>query len=93
MILNSKSNICRIGINNPYEYFDLFDATEIESGFKVIVKVWPTVISMDPELKSRLTIEERRCRFSDEVPKNMTLFNKYTTSACTFECMVKYRYL
>ena len=81
----------RIGINAPYEFFDLLQPTEIESGFKVVIKVWPTVISMDSELETGLTIDERRCRFTKEVPKNMTMFNKYSTSACTFDCMLKYR--
>ena len=89
---NHKSlYIFRIGINNPHQFFDLFDPTEIESGFKVVFKLWPNVITMDQDLKSQLTVTERRCRFSDEVPENMTLFNMYSPSACKFDCMVKYR--
>ena len=48
---------------------------------------------MDPELKTKIEIHKRNCRFSDEIPQNMTMFNKYSASACKFDCMMRYRYL
>ena len=65
----------------------------IQSGYKTIIKVNPSIIKMDPDLKGKLDIGKRNCRFSDEIPENMTMFNKYSLSACRFDCMMKYRYV
>ena len=70
----------------------MFGSIEVESGAKVEITIWPTVIKMDAKMKSLLTIEQRKCRFPDEIPENLTLFTKYSTSACSFDCMLKYRY-
>ena len=70
----------------------MFGSIEIESGTKVELTIWPTVIKMDTKMKSLLSIEQRKCRFSDEIPENLTLFKAYSTSACSFDCMLKYRY-
>ena len=69
----------------------MFESIEIGSGNKVEVTVWPTVIKMDIKMKSALTIEQRKCRFTDEIPETLTLFSEYSTSACLFDCMLKYR--
>ena len=65
---------------------------EIQAGYKTIIKVNPSIMKMDPDLKSKLSIAKRSCRFSDEIPENMTMFNKYSLSACRFDCMMKFRY-
>ena len=84
-----------MGTSAAEEFFDIdmaYDA-EVQSGYKTIIKVYPSVMKMDPELKTKIQIEKRNCRFSDEIPENMTMFTTYSASACKFDCMMRYRYV
>ena len=81
----------RVGINEVDDFFDMTFDADVESGYKTIIKVYPSVVKMDNNLKAKLPLEKRKCRFADEIPPNMTMFTRYSTSACKFDCMVKYR--
>ena len=65
--------------------------TRIEPGFLNQFTIKPTEISANDNLKQTLTPLERNCRFKDEMPSNMTLFQHYSMAACQFECMVTIR--
>ena len=85
--------IFRVGVSAAEEFFDIdmgYDV-EIQNGYINIIKMYPSVMKMDPELKTKIEIHKRNCRFSDEIPQNMTMFNQYSASACKFDCMMRYR--
>ena len=82
----------RIGISNSDSLIDVnLDPTTVQRGFKTLIKVKPSVTVSDNGVKS-LSIEDRQCRFQDEIPDKMTLFQKYSPAACRFECMYQFRY-
>ena len=78
----------RIGINAPKNFFDMNYMTEVVPGFTNYVTIKPTKIISSNDLKGHLSPLERSCRFSDEIPNNMTLFKGYSKAACQFECMI-----
>ena len=81
-----KSNY-RIGIYEPRNFFDVNFMTELVPGYinEITIKPTKTDASKDIEDVSPL---RRNCRFSHELPKNMTLFKNYSMAACQFECMI-----
>ena len=64
---------------------------EVVPGFINHITVKPTEIEANGDIKHELTPLERNCRFSDELPDNMTLFANYSLEGCKFECMVSIR--
>ena len=81
----------RIGISNSDSFIDVnVNPTLVQRGFKTLIKVQPSVTISDNGIKD-LTIEDRQCRFQDEIPEDMTLFQKYSPAACRFECMYHFR--
>ena len=81
----------RIGISNSDSFIDVnLNPTTVQRGFKTLIKVQPSVTISDNGIKD-LTIEDRQCRFQDEIPKDMTLFQKYSPASCRFECMYHFR--
>ena len=86
-------SICfRIGINEPKNFFDMSQMTELMPGHTnyFIVKAIATIA--DEGIKEKLSPHQRNCRFSDEMPPNMTLFKNYSKAACMFECLIMIRY-
>ena len=86
-------NLCfiRIGISNGDSFHDVnLNPTSIRRGYKTFIKVQPTAISSDDNIK-KLPIDKRKCRFDFEVPHDMILFRKYSPSACRFQCMYNFR--
>ena len=84
----------RIGINNMYSPFDMISTpTLLSKGYKTLITVKPIEVHTDPILEFNLDPERRKCRFKNEIPDNMTLFNNYSMAGCLFECRIKYRYV
>ena len=83
----------RLGISSKDSFHEVnLNPTTINKGYKTLIKVKPTSVISDENIKS-LDIDQRRCRFEEEVPEDMVLFKKYTPSACRFECVFKFRYI
>ena len=75
----------------PQKYFNMMTNVKIKRGFKTTLTISiSNVIEPDSDMKHLLSIEQRECRYSEEVPSNMTLFNEYSQSGCIFECMAMY---
>ena len=82
-----------LSINSKEAYFDSSHApTIIRPGYKTIITIKPTQVISDKSLKRELTPLQRNCRFSNELPENMTLFSSYSMAGCRFECMGNYSY-
>ena len=81
----------RLGINPPGMFFDMTKASKLLPGHQTIFEIKPTKVITDKNLRHDLTPLQRNCRFSDEIPDNMTLFNNYSMAACKFECMLSIR--
>ena len=82
----------RIGISNSDSFIDInVNPTTVQRGFKTLIKVQPSATVSDNGIKD-LSIEDRKCRFHDEMPKDMSLFQKYSPATCRFECMYHFRY-
>ena len=62
----------------------------IQRGFKALLKVKPLQVVSDEDIRG-LTISDRNCRFDDELPEDMVLFQKYSPTGCRFECMFQFR--
>ena len=72
----------------PQTYFDMMTYIEIKRGYKTTLTISIlNVIEPDSDMRNLLRVEERKCRYPDEVPGNMTFFAQYSQSGCTFECM------
>ena len=61
------------------------------SGKRNIITVKPVGFETPDDLR-KVPMQKRNCRFSDEIPKNMSRFKVYTKDACQFDCMADYRY-
>ena len=64
---------------------------ELVPGYTNEITVKPTKTIADSSIKNSLTPQQRQCRFSDEIPDNMTLFKHYSKAACDFECRITIR--
>ena len=64
---------------------------EVVPGYINHITVKPTEIEANRDIRYELTPLERNCRFSDELPSNMTLFTNYSMEGCKFECMASIR--
>ena len=65
--------------------------TELVPGFINYFTVKPIATIADNDMKDKLSPHQRNCRFSDEMPPNMTLFKNYSKAACIFECLIMIR--
>ena len=65
---------------------------KVNAGRHTTFSIRPLKVETDPNTRSGLTPLQRNCRFSDELPENMTLFTKYSMEGCKFECMISIRY-
>ena len=85
--------ICfRIGINEPNNFFDMSYMTELMPGHTNYFTIKPIATIADDGMKDKLSPHQRNCRFSDEMPQNMTLFKNYSKAACMFECLIMIRW-
>ena len=83
----------RLGINSPQAFFDMTEARKVNAGRHTTFSIKPLKVGTDANTKSGLTPLQRNCRFHDEIPENMTLFNSYSMAACKFECILTIRYV
>ena len=83
----------RLGINSPQAFFDMTEARKVNAGRHTTFSIKPLKVGTDANTRSGLTPLQRNCRFHDEIPENMTLFNSYSMAACTFECILTIRYV
>ena len=67
------------------------DARKVNAGRHTTFSIRPLEVVTDTTIG--LTPLQRNCRFHDEIPDNMTLFNSYSMAACKFECMLTIRYI
>ena len=68
-----------LGLNKENEPFEMLSKpTLIQRGFTTIINVKPTSFVTDIALKNKLDPSRRNCRFDDEMPQNMSLFQKYS---------------
>ena len=83
---------CRLGITSPDEFFDIGqEYIHIQPGTINVIRVKPSQLVSTDDIKS-VSIAARNCRFEDEIPENMTMFQSYLRKACLFDCMFQYRY-
>ena len=81
----------KVGINSKHAFFDMTSTpTLLSKGHKTLITVKPIEVHTHPSLKLALDPERRRCRFRNEVPDNMTLFNEYSMAGCFYECKIDY---
>ena len=77
-----------IGLTSSNEYFDMKAVKQtIESGFHTIYKVQVMKIAPSPDLAS-IETKRRGCRLENEI-QNLTLFKKYSQSACKLEMQMR----
>lgn len=92
--LNDRENTeqsFRVGINSMHSFFDMTSTpTLLSKGYKTLITVKPIEVHTHPSLELALDPERRRCRFKNEVPDNMTLFNEYSMAGCSYECKIDY---
>ena len=81
----------RLGINSPQAFFDMTEARKVNAGRHTTFSIKPFKVATDEDIG--LTPLQRNCRFHDEIPDNMTLFNGYSMAACKFECVLTIRYI
>ena len=82
----------RLKLSPDDSYFDVnFNPTKILMGHKTLIKVEPITELVSNEDIRYLDVDVRKCRFEDEVPENMVLFKKYSSSGCKFQCMFDFR--
>ena len=80
-----------MALNSPNDYFHLLDnGFDVQPGAEIVIRVQPSQLVFDDNVKS-VSIDQRKCRFKDEVPSNMTLFKVYSRKACLFNCMHDFR--
>ena len=79
----------RLGINSPHTFFDMAEARKVNAGRHTTFSIKPFKVVTDETIG--LTTLQRNCRFHDEIPDNMTLFNNYSMAACKFECILMIR--
>ena len=81
---------CRLGITSPDEFFDIGqEYIHIQPGTINVIRVKPSQLVSTDDIKS-VSIAARNCRFEDEIPENMTMFQSYLRKACLFDCMFQY---
>lgn len=79
-----------LGINSANDFFDMTsNPTLIQRGYKTRITVKPLSVVSDSNTES-LSVADRKCRFENELPENMTFFKTYSLSSCMFDCMLKY---
>ena len=80
-----------ISINTPDEFYNVLqNSIDIEPGTEMLIRVQPVQLESEDGIRSE-PIEQRKCRFEDEVPKDMPLFKIYSRNACLFNCMYQFR--
>ena len=79
----------RLGINSPHTFFDMAEARKVNAGRHTTFSIKPFKVVTDEDIG--LAPLQRNCRFHDEIPDNMTLFNNYSMAACKFECILTIR--
>ena len=81
----------RLAINSPDEFFDIGqEYIHIQPGTINVIRVKPSQLVSSDDVKS-VNIAARKCRFEDEIPENMTMFQSYSRKACLYDCMFQYR--
>ena len=79
-------------MNVPGEFWNVdSNKVGILKGTETLIKVKPVELISDESLRT-LDVNDRNCRFEDELSEGMVLFKNYTRQSCIFECMHKYRY-
>ena len=79
-------------MNVPGEFWNVdSNKVGILKGTETLIKVKPVELVSDESLRT-LDVNDRNCRFGDELSEGMVLFKNYTRQSCIFECMHKYRY-
>ena len=81
-----------VSINSPDEFYNVLqNSIDVEPGTEILIRVQPVQLESEDGIRSE-PIEQRKCRFEDEVPKDMPLFKIYSRNACLFNCMYQLRY-
>ena len=77
-----------MGLSTKNDYFDMKSTDQIiKPGVHTIWKVQAMEIVPSSDLHD-LLVEERNCMFEDE-NQDLELFDKYSQTACEFECRIK----
>ena len=81
-----------VSINAPDEFYNVLqNSIAVEPGTEMLIRVQPVQLVSEDSIRSE-PIEQRKCRFEDEVPKDMPLVKTYSRNACLFNCMYQFRY-
>ena len=90
-LLKLNPNLFSIAINTPYEFYNVIqNSIDVEKGTEMLIRVKPIQLVSDESIRS-VPIEQRKCRFENEVPEDMPLFKIYSRNACLFNCMYQFR--
>ena len=80
-----------VSINAPDEFYNVIrNSIDVEPGTEMLVRVKPVQLVSEESIRSE-PIEQRKCRFEDELPEYMPIFKVYSRNACLFNCMYKFR--
>ena len=80
-----------VSINTPDEFYNVLqNSIDVEAGTEMLIRVKPVQLISEDSIRSE-PIEQRKCRFENEVPKDMPLFQIYSRNACLFNCMYQFR--
>ena len=86
----SKSSFL-ISLSGHLDYFDAKSFLRLaKPGYKTIIDIQPLEVIATSRLRD-LAPTQRKCRFSNEAD-GLTIFSKYSQSACQLECIVKQAY-
>ena len=89
IMLSTLSN-SRIAIGESKNMFNAFFMKELVPGFVNEFTIKPTKTKANRNIKNVSPLH-RNCRFDDELPEDMVLFQKYSPTGCRFECMFQFR--
>lgn len=78
-----------IGFNPSWKSFNMRSkVTRLRIGYETEVLITPFELTASERLRD-LSFAQRKCRFPDELPSDMTFFKRYSQEGCQFECLLK----
>ncbi len=84
-----QSRRFQVSFNQNSDFFsNLANGFILNPGFRTMVTITPTMHVTTDDFRE-LSIEERKCRYTNELPDNWSLFKNYTQKSCQFLCMIE----
>ena len=60
----------------------------MKAGYDTTILIHAEELETANEVRA-ISLDKRNCRFSDEIPANLTIFKHYTQAICKFECNLR----